>query len=86
MNVLNSFSRPGFVRYEEMQVNMVNDHMFKVIVSIVDTDGLNDYLVEKNTKIIDVNALDKYKDDYIRYSVYAIRTRVTPDYRDGLAK
>lgn len=36
------------------------------------------------TKIIKANAIEQYKDDYRVFAIYAIRTRVTPDIRDGL--
>lgn len=86
MNVLGAYQHPGYLRYEDTHMTMLDDHTFKFIIDVKDTDGVNEILVERSTKVIDINALDKYKDDYIKYSVYAIRTRVTPDYRDGLAK
>lgn len=34
--------------------------------------------------IIDVNALQQYLDDYTLYALFVCRSRITPDYRDGL--
>lgn len=35
-------------------------------------------------KIINSVASDQFKEDYVRYAVYVMYSRVTPDYRDGL--
>lgn len=34
--------------------------------------------------IIDVNGLQQYLDDYTLYALFVCRSRITPDYRDGL--
>ena len=36
------------------------------------------------TRIIKVDALEQYIDDYSKYGIYIIRTRVLPSYIDGL--
>ena len=34
-------------------------------------------------KIIDVIASEQHQEDYLRYAVYTLYSRVMPDYRDG---
>ena len=35
-------------------------------------------------KIIDVDGISEYKENYGSYGMYLIGTRITADYRDGL--